>query len=50
MNSAGAIVGERWIVALSDKEAIATVRAWGRRYECQVWRGDFRIARVPGEE
>jgi len=47
VNSCGAIVGERWIIAESDDEAIAVVRTWGRLYECQVWKGDYRIARVP---
>lgn len=47
IDDAGGIVGHRWITAQSDEDAIAAVRTFERPYECQIWRGDWRVAKVP---
>jgi len=43
----GSIVGERWLSASCDDEAVSAVRDLRRQYECQIWKFDRRIARVP---
>jgi hypothetical protein len=46
IDSAGAISGERSIEAVSDDEAVFTVKAMQRPLETQVWDGDRRVARI----
>jgi hypothetical protein len=45
----GAIFGDRTIEAETDDEAIFAVRSMQRSLDTQVWRGDCRVASVPGK-
>lgn len=43
----GAIVGDRFIDAANDEEAIFAVRSMQRPLPCEIWQRDRRIAKVP---
>ena len=43
----GAIVGDRTFDAITDEHAVFAVRAMQRPDDCEIWKGDMRIAKVP---
>jgi hypothetical protein len=43
----GKITRSEWIDAQNDQDAIAIARAMGKSVDCEIWKGNRLVARVP---
>jgi hypothetical protein len=47
LNEEGKIARADWIDAQDDDEAIAIARSMEKSVECEIWKGDRLVARIP---